>query len=258
MSKHSIRIGSLSRLSASRSSSSASTRRSRCCSATTASDVERDARVLRSPARRVAASRRVRARAPRRASRAARRGSRSSAVVSPDARRHDDLRRHRRGRAVVLEAERLEQASGPGRRRSRGGSRGGRPSCRRGAGRPAPPRGRRRPRCRSRRSCRRPPCPPPAARRDAGREEPVAVASRLLEALVGGGVAHPPLQLPQDRLRVPGQELDHAVDDLPVVLLRDVARRTAPCSGRCGSRGTGCPSAGPASAPRRAGTGRRG
>ena len=61
------------------------------------------------------------------------------------------------------------------------------------------------------------------------REEPVPVARRVLEALLGGGLAHLPLQLAQDRPRVAGEELDHAVDDLPVVVLRDVAdaRRVA-------------------------------
>ena len=46
MSKHSMRIGRLSRFSASRSSSSASTRRSRFCSEATAVGLEREPRVL--------------------------------------------------------------------------------------------------------------------------------------------------------------------------------------------------------------------
>ena len=61
------------------------------------------------------------------------------------------------------------------------------------------------------------------------REEPVPVARRILEALVGGGLAHLPLQLAHDRARVAGEEVDHALDDLPVGVLRDVAdtRRVA-------------------------------
>ena len=55
------------------------------------------------------------------------------------------------------------------------------------------------------------------------REQPVAVARRLLEALALGGVLHLPLELALDRPRLAREELDHAVDDLAVVLLRDVA-----------------------------------
>jgi hypothetical protein len=55
------------------------------------------------------------------------------------------------------------------------------------------------------------------------RLQPVAVARRLLEALLAGGVTHPLLQLAQDRPRVAGEELDHAVDDRAVLLPRDVA-----------------------------------
>ncbi len=51
----------------------------------------------------------------------------------------------------------------------------------------------------------------------------IAVAGRLLELLPLGGVAHLPLQLTQDWSRLAGEELDHAVDDRAVVLLRDVA-----------------------------------
>ena len=54
------------------------------------------------------------------------------------------------------------------------------------------------------------------------REEPVAVARRVLEALVGGRLPHLPLQLAHDRLRVAGEEVDHALDDLAVRVLRDV------------------------------------
>ena len=55
------------------------------------------------------------------------------------------------------------------------------------------------------------------------REEPVAVAGGLLEALVRGGLAHPFLQLALDRLRVAGEEADDTLDDLAVVLFRDRA-----------------------------------
>ena len=57
----------------------------------------------------------------------------------------------------------------------------------------------------------------------ADREETVPVARRLLEALVLGRQLHLPLQLAHDRPRLPGQELDDAVDHAPVVLLRHVA-----------------------------------
>ena len=61
------------------------------------------------------------------------------------------------------------------------------------------------------------------------REEPVPVPRRVLEALVGGRLAHLLLQHPHDRLRVAGEEVDDSVDDLPVGVLRDVAdaRRVA-------------------------------
>src|SRR5207248_6088557 len=55
------------------------------------------------------------------------------------------------------------------------------------------------------------------------RVQPVAVARRVLEALPGRGVAHLLLEPALDRPVVPGEELDHLVDDLAVVLLRDVA-----------------------------------
>ena len=51
----------------------------------------------------------------------------------------------------------------------------------------------------------------------------VAVARCLLEALIGGGLAHLLLELPLDRLRLAREELDHLVDDRAVVLVRDVA-----------------------------------
>ncbi len=55
------------------------------------------------------------------------------------------------------------------------------------------------------------------------REEAVAVAGGLLEALVLGRLLHLALQLALDRPRVAREELDHAVDQRRVVLLRDVA-----------------------------------
>ena len=54
------------------------------------------------------------------------------------------------------------------------------------------------------------------------REEPVAVARRVLEPLVGSRVAHLPLELPHDRARVAREEVDDTLDDLAVRLLRDV------------------------------------
>ncbi len=50
------------------------------------------------------------------------------------------------------------------------------------------------------------------------REQPVPAAGRLLVALLGCGVAHLALQLADDRLRVAGEEPDHAVDDRAVRL----------------------------------------
>src|SRR5439155_7946830 len=51
----------------------------------------------------------------------------------------------------------------------------------------------------------------------------VPIPRRVLEALLGRGVAHLPLELALDGLRVSREELDHLVDDRAVVLLRDVA-----------------------------------
>ena len=107
MSKHSIRSGSDSRFSASRSSSSASARRARRVAAAAFSDDERLPRVLRRELREAALL--AAQRAPHLDARAAplgqellERGEVAGLV------RHDDLRRHRRRRAVVLDAERLE------------------------------------------------------------------------------------------------------------------------------------------------------
>ena len=55
------------------------------------------------------------------------------------------------------------------------------------------------------------------------REQPVAVAGRILEALLGRRLLHSPLELALDRLHVAREELDHAVDDAAVVLRRHVA-----------------------------------
>src|SRR4029077_5824351 len=79
--------------------------------------------------------------------------------------------------------------------------------------------------------CRSPPLTPPA-RLPPDRlpldevlhgEEPVAVARRVLEPLLGGRLLHLPLELPLDWLHVAGENLDHVVDDPPVVVRRDVA-----------------------------------
>ena len=53
--------------------------------------------------------------------------------------------------------------------------------------------------------------------------EAVAIAGGLLELLALGRIAHLLLQLAQNRARVSGEELDHALHDLAVVLLRHVA-----------------------------------
>jgi hypothetical protein len=44
------------------------------------------------------------------------------------------------------------------------------------------------------------------------RAQPVALPSRVLVPLLGGGLAHLELQPPFDLLVTPGQELDHAVN----------------------------------------------
>ena len=48
--------------------------------------------------------------------------------------------------------------------------------------------------------------------------EAVSVARRLLEALVGRCLAHALLELALDRVGVPGEELDDAVDDLRIAV----------------------------------------
>src|SRR5581483_2359750 len=51
----------------------------------------------------------------------------------------------------------------------------------------------------------------------ADRVEAVAVAGGILESLVLRRLPHLPLELALDRPRLPGQELDHAIDDLALV-----------------------------------------
>jgi hypothetical protein len=53
-------------------------------------------------------------------------------------------------------------------------------------------------------------------------DEAVAHAGRFLEILPLRGGAHPIVQLIEDRLGLPGEEVDDPVDDLAVVLLGDV------------------------------------
>ncbi len=55
------------------------------------------------------------------------------------------------------------------------------------------------------------------------REQSVPVPGRVLEALGRSGLLHALLEVAQDRQRLSGQELDHPLDHLAVLLLRDVA-----------------------------------
>ena len=221
-SKHSIRIGSDSRLSASRSSSSASIRRSRRCSVCCGVRREREPRVLR---RQLLQPPLLPAlRGPHLHACAAPLGEellerRQVARVARD----DDLRRDARRRAVVLEAELLEHrrqvlpadvleveavavdhlpfaeredlhgaavtfdrdpehVDGSDRALVRGLPLG----------------------------------------EVADREQPVPKPRRLLETLLRCGLAHALLDPRLDRLGVALEEADHAVDDLAVGLLRDV------------------------------------
>ena len=107
MSKHSIRIGSDSRFSTSRSSSSASTRRSRFVSATNVSEESASSAFCWASSCRRRFSPRSGARTSTREPRSSERNA-ASVARSPRPRGHEDLRRHRRRRAVVLEAEALE------------------------------------------------------------------------------------------------------------------------------------------------------
>ncbi len=73
--------------------------------------------------------------------------------------------------------------------------------------------------------------------------QPVAISRRVLEALAACGLAHLPFELAADRLVVAGEKLDHVVDDLPVVLFRDVAhaRREATLDVEVEARDTAAP-----------------
>ena len=75
------------------------------------------------------------------------------------------------------------------------------------------------------------------------REEPVAIARRVLEPLLGRRVAHLPLELAHDRTRVAREEVDHALDDLAVGRLRDVvhAGRVAALDVEVEARDAGVP-----------------
>ena len=54
-------------------------------------------------------------------------------------------------------------------------------------------------------------------------EEPVAIPGGIFETLLGSRGRHLALELVGDRLRVAREEVDHAVDDPPVLLRRDLA-----------------------------------
>src|SRR4029453_9635424 len=55
------------------------------------------------------------------------------------------------------------------------------------------------------------------------REQPVPVTGGVLKTLLCRGLLHAPLELALDRARLARQKLDHAIDDLPVRVLVDVA-----------------------------------
>ena len=63
----------------------------------------------------------------------------------------------------------------------------------------------------------------PALEQRAHGLQAVALERGLLEALLGGRLQHPPLELALDVREAPGEEVDHAVDALAVLLARDVA-----------------------------------
>ena len=90
------------------------------------------------------------------------------------------------------------------------------------------------------------------------REEPVSEAGRLLEALLAAACFIRSSSCAHDRPRVAGEELDHVVDHLAVVLLGHVAhaRGQAALDVVIEARDAGVPAR--LAAPRRAGTGRRG
>ena len=73
--------------------------------------------------------------------------------------------------------------------------------------------------------------------------QPVAVARRIFEALLGRRLAHPPLELGPDGPVVPGEELDHVLDDRAIVVLRNVpdARRETPLDVEVEARNAAAP-----------------
>ena len=207
MSKHSIRTGRLSRLSTSRSSSSAAIRFDRAASRIAASDFERELRVLGrelDETSLLAAQRRAHDDA-RAAPGAQELGERRGVAHS---RRDQHLRRSARRRAVVLEDERLEDRLRVLARdvlevepvavdhlpvAQRKDLHGGLVAVDREAD-----------------DVDRPDVAP-VRRLPVGevtdREEPVPVARGLLEALVGRGLAHALRELGLDRLRVAGEKV---------------------------------------------------
>ena len=258
MSKHSIRIGSDSRFSTSRSSSSASTRRDRFVSATNVSDCSASSAFCCASSWSRRFSPRSGARTstcePRRVGE-----ERLERRRVPHAARHEDLRRDRRRGAVVLEAEPLEHlvelgAGGvlevervavdhpplPQREHLHGGALG--------RDRDAEHVDRA-----DRLALDRLPLGQPL-----DRAQPVAVARRVLEALLArrqrasapraaaGSAGRRPTGT-----RSPGRS---ARGSPPA----RCSRRRARSSARCGSRGTGCRCGGPAAAPRTGGSGTRG
>ena len=62
------------------------------------------------------------------------------------------------------------------------------------------------------------------------RLQPVALERRLLVVLLAGGEVHPLLEVALDLAEAAGEERDHAVDALAVLLLASRSRRRAPRS----------------------------
>ena len=159
-------------------------------------------------------------------------------------------RRSTRGRSPTARPTRC------GRRRSRGRSRAGRRAARRAGGRAA------RWRCRSPHAMPRTSAEPMLRRSATWRSDRCRTAmSRLRYRAASSnscacrGALHRLLEPALERPHPARQELDHPVDDGAVLLARRCSRRTGPRTGRCGSRGTACPSGGRASGPRTGGTG---
>ena len=241
MSKHSIRSGRLSRLSASRSSSSASTRRSRRCSSRPRRSRARAARsgrqLLQAPL--LAALRR---RGPRRGRRAAPTGTPRAPRCRSAPRGTTICGRHAGRRAVVLEAERLQHrgdvlpldvlevepvAADELAVAEREDLHRGAVAFRCDADHVD--------RSELAAVCRLP------LGEVANGEEPVAVAGSVLEALARRRVEHLLLELALDRLRVAGEELHDAVDQLARSPPSTRSPRRAPGSGRCGKSRHGIP-----------------